>query len=133
MSARHQVSGRWRLGLVLALLTCGFWATLPVALKVSLEVLDPITLTWFRFLTALLFTAGLLAIRGQLAGLRALPRSSQVWLLIAGLGLLGNYVLYLLGLKFTTPANAQLLIQSAPLLMALGSILWFKESLSALP
>lgn len=131
-STRHQSSGRWRLGLSLALLTCLFWATLPVALKVSLEVLDPITLTWFRFLTAALFTTALLAWRGQLSGFAGLGSGRWIMLGCAGIGLLGNYVLYLLGLKYTTPGNAQLLIQSAPLLLALGGIIWFREKISAL-
>ena len=48
----HQASGRWKLGLALALLTAACWATLPVALKVTLEQVDPLTLTWFRFLLA---------------------------------------------------------------------------------
>lgn len=43
--ALHQASGRWRLGLLLALTTAGFWATLPVALKFTLETLDVYTLT----------------------------------------------------------------------------------------
>jgi drug/metabolite transporter (DMT)-like permease len=125
------LSGRWRLGLALALLTCIFWATLPVALKVSLEVLDPMTLTWFRFLCAVIFTAILLATRGQFQGFAELGRTRWLLLVIAAVGLIGNYVLYLLGLKYTTPANAQLLIQSAPLMLALGSIVMLKEKISA--
>jgi drug/metabolite transporter (DMT)-like permease len=123
------VSGRWRLGLTLALLTCLFWATLPVALKVSLEVLDPWTLTWFRFACACGFTLVLLGARGQLRQFAGLGQSRWLWLALAALGLVGNYLLYVLGLKFTTPANAQLLIQSAPLMLALGSVFFFKESM----
>ena len=52
--ALHQASGRARLGLALTALTAACWATLPIALKLTLEVLDPITLTWFRFLVAAL-------------------------------------------------------------------------------
>jgi drug/metabolite transporter (DMT)-like permease len=122
--------GNWRLGLSLALLTCLFWATLPVALKVSLEVLDPMTLTWFRFLCACLFTGVLLAARSQLAGFKGLSALHWGLLVAAALGLIGNYVLYVLGLKFTTPANAQLLIQSAPLMLAVGSIVMLKEKVS---
>lgn len=129
-SVRHQSTGRWKLGLTLALLTCGFWATLPVALKISLEVLDPVTLTWFRFLCAAVFTAALLALRPQSRSFKGLGGARWGLLALAGLGLLGNYLLYLLGLKFTSPANAQLLIQAAPLLMALGGIYWFRESIS---
>ncbi len=123
-------SGRWRLGLGLALLTCLFWATLPAALKISLEVVEPMTLTWFRFFCAFVFTALLLAARGQMAGFRDLGRLRWQLLLLAAIGLIGNYVLFLLGLKYTTPANAQLLIQSAPLMLAIGSIILFKESVS---
>jgi drug/metabolite transporter (DMT)-like permease len=124
-------SGRWRLGLSLALLTCLFWATLPAALKISLEVLEPLTLTWFRFFCALVFTSILLATRGQLRPFNGLGMHRWRLLLLAAVGLIGNYVLFLLGLKYTTPANAQLLIQSAPLMLAIGSIVLFKESVSA--
>jgi drug/metabolite transporter (DMT)-like permease len=131
MSGATNVSGRWRLGFALALLTCVFWATLPAALKVSLEVMDVGTLTWFRFACACAFTCLLLGARGQLQGFIGLGRSSWLWLLLASTGLIGNYLLYLLGLKFTTPANAQLLIQSAPLMLALGSVFFFKEYIGA--
>ena len=64
----HRASGRWRLGLVLALSTAAFWATLPVALKVALEVVDPWTLTWFRFLVAAVLMGTWLARRDRLRG-----------------------------------------------------------------
>lgn len=127
----HQASGRWKLGLALALLTAACWATLPVALKVTLEQVDPLTLTWFRFLLAAGLMGAWLGARGALGGFARLDRK-RWWLLgVAGLGLIGNYVLYLLGVKYTSPANAQLLIQLAPLLMALGGIFVFGERFSA--
>src|SRR3546814_13378310 len=57
----------------------------------------------------------------------ALRRRHWLLLLIAGLMLIGNYVFYLLGVQYTSPANAQLLIQLAPLLLALGGIVVFRE------
>lgn len=129
--ALHQASGRWRLGLGLTLATALFWATLPIALKVALEILDPITLTWFRFLVAGLFTAGWLGLRGQLRGYGGLSRRHWWMLGAAAVLLLGNYVFYLLGVQHTTPANAQLLIQLAPLLMGLGGIWVFGERFRA--
>lgn len=123
----HQASGRWKLGLLLALATAGFWATLPVALKLTLQQLDPYTLTWFRFLVAFGVLGAWLAARGQLAPLRTLARRHWVLLALAGLGLIGNYVFYLLGVHLTSPGNAQLLIQLAPMLMALGGIFVFGE------
>jgi drug/metabolite transporter (DMT)-like permease len=128
--ALHTVSGRWKLGLLLAFATAGFWATLPVTLKVVLRDLDPLTLTWFRFAFAAVGLGLWLAWRGGFAQFRGL--SPRHWLLLglAALMLIGNYVLYLIGLDYTTPANAQLLIQLAPLLMALGGILVFRERFS---
>src|SRR6185295_2354036 len=47
--------------------------------------------------------------------LRGLAPRHWALLALAALMLTGNYVFYLLGVKYTTPANAQLLIQAAPL------------------
>lgn len=127
----HRASGHWRLGLLLTLITAACWATLPVALKLVLQELDPITLTWFRFLVAALVTGAWLGARGRLGGYRALDRRGWSMLGIAALMLVGNYVFYLLGVQHTTPANAQLLIQLAPLLMALGGIWVFGERFRA--
>ena len=131
----HRASGHWRLGLSLTLFTALCWATLPIVLKIVLNVLDPITLTWFRFLVAALFTAAWLRLRGGLRGpalgFGGLGRRGWWMLLVAALMLVGNYVFYLLGVKYTTPANAQLMIQLAPLLMALGGIWVFGERFRA--
>jgi drug/metabolite transporter (DMT)-like permease len=123
----HQASGRWKLGLLLAFLTAALWATLPVALKIALVGLDPITLTWFRFVFAALGLGLWLAWRGQFAALRGMNRSHWRLLMLAAVMLIGNYVFYLYGLHHTTPGNAQLLIQLAPLLMAVGGIVVFGE------
>ncbi len=125
--ALHQTSGRWKLGLLLAVVTALFWASLPVTLKITLEQVDPMTLTWARFSFAAICVAVWLIPRGRLNEFRALDRSDWILLSVASIMLIGNYVFYLLGLKYTTPANAQLLIQAAPLLMALGGIYAFKE------
>jgi len=128
----HRASGQWRLGLTLTVITALCWATLPIALKIALAVLDPITLTWFRFVVAAMFTATWLGLRGKLRG-RYTGLGGRGWLmlLVAALMLVGNYVFYLLGVQYTTPANAQLLIQLAPLLMALGGIWVFGERFRA--
>lgn len=123
----HQASGHWKLGLALALVTAACWATLPIALKMSLSVLDPMTLTWFRFAFAAVFMLVWLALRRQLNPYRGLVRRDWRWLFAATILLIGNYVGYLFGVYYTSPGNAQLLIQLAPLLMALGGIWVFKE------
>ena len=125
--ALHQASGRWRLGLLLAIITAACWASLPIALKVTLEQLDAMTLTWFRFLVATIVMFAWLSWRGGLSVFKTLDGKRWWHLSAAALLLIGNYVFYLLGVQYTTPANAQLLIQLAPLLMALGGIFIFRE------
>lgn len=125
--ALHQASGRWRLGLFLALVTAACWASLPIALKITLEQLDAVTLTWFRFLVATIVMVAWLSWRGGLSVFKSLDGKRWWHLSAAALLLIGNYVFYLLGVQYTTPANAQLLIQLAPLLMALGGIFIFRE------
>src|SRR5687767_3189332 len=127
----HRPSGNWRLGLLLAFVTTALWATLPVALKIALEQVDPYTLTWARFAFAAIVVGIWLAARGGLSTFAGLPGRTWLLLALAGLMLIGNYLFYLLGLHYTTPANAQLLIQAAPLLMALGGILVFGERYNA--
>jgi drug/metabolite transporter (DMT)-like permease len=126
----HRTDARWRRGLGLALVTAGFWATLPAALKIALQAIDPFTLTWIRFLFAFLVLGLWLGARGELRQFRGLGRREWVLLFVAAMTLMGNYLLYLLGLHRTTPGNAQLLIQAAPLLMALGGIVVFRERYS---
>jgi drug/metabolite transporter (DMT)-like permease len=129
--ALHRTSGRWQLGLALALVTAGFWATLPAALKIALDSLDPFTLTWVRFVFAFVVLGAWLAYRRQLDRFRGLGAGHWALMVLAAASLLGNYVLYLLGVQHTTPGNAQLLIQAAPLLMTLGGIAMFGERYSA--
>ena len=125
--ALHQASGRWKLGLAMALVTALSWATLPVALKITLEQLDPYTLTWFRFLVAALAMLAFVGVRGGFGSFAGLGTRRWGLLALAAFGLIGNYVFYLLGVQHTSPGNAQLLIQLAPLLMALGGIFIFGE------
>lgn len=123
----HSSSGRWRLGLGLSLLTVFLWGILPIALTVTLQVLDVYTVTWFRFLVAFGLLAIYLAAREQLPELYKL-RSPALRLLAIAIIFLGlNYLLFLQGLAQTSPANAQVLIQLAPVLFGLGAIAVFKE------
>ena len=118
----------WKKGLILSLITVLFWSTLPVALKLSLTATDAMTLTWFRFLTAAVFTGILIISRNKLAEFKRLTASQWAWLSLAAVMLTANYVLFLVGLEMTSPANAQVFIQMAPLLLTLGGVIIFKEA-----
>ena len=116
------------MGLILSLITVLFWSTLPISLKIALEVTDAMSLTWFRFLVAAVITGVFMFNTQRLRAFGQLTVQQWLWLSLAAVMLIGNYVLYLIGLEMTSPANAQVFIQMAPLLMTLGGVLIFKES-----
>lgn len=123
----HSTSGRWRLGLALALTTAVFWGLLPIALEVTLAGMDAWTITWYRFATAAVALGIFLAWRRRLP-LRA-PLTRRGWLLyaVALLCLVANYVSYLLSLELTSPTVAQVLIQLAPMFLLFGGVIVFRE------
>ncbi|MBD0390511.1 MAG: DMT family transporter [Nostoc sp. C3-bin3] len=123
----HQSSGRWRLGLALSLLTVLLWGILPIALTVTLQVLDVYTVIWFRFFTSFLLLGVYLGIRGKLPKLEQLRSASWKLLAIATLFLGSNYFLFMQGLALTSPANAEVLIQLSTLLLGFGGLVIFKE------
>jgi drug/metabolite transporter (DMT)-like permease len=126
----HQPSGRRGLGLALATTTMVLWGVLPLALREALAVLDPVTLTAFRFVASAAALGAILAARGALPALGRLSRTGVALLAIATVALAGNYLGFLLGLDHTSPANAQVLIQLGPLLLGLGGIRVFRERFS---
>jgi drug/metabolite transporter (DMT)-like permease len=128
MNNQHK---HWKIGLGLSLLVVFFWATLPVALKISLKALDAWTLTWLRFCVATVITFIVIIISGSWKAYKNLSLKNWAWLLLAGFMLIANYVGFLIGLEKTTPANAQVLIQLAPLLMILGGVVLYKETFSS--
>jgi len=123
----HSSSGKWRLGLVLSLLTASLWGILPIALKLALQELDVYTVTWFRFLVSFGLLAVYLTGRQQLPDLQKLRATNLGLVAIAIIFLSANYLLFLIGLSQTSPANTQVLIQLAPVLMGLGGLVIFKE------
>ncbi|QHF04443.1 EamA family transporter [Pseudomonas asturiensis] len=126
----HISSGRWVYGLCLALLTALLWGILPVKLKQVLQAMDPVTVTWFRLLVSGSVLFIWLASVKRLPSFKLLGRRGKVLVLMAVLGLVGNYMLYLVGLRMLSPGTTQLLIQIGPILMLISSIFLFKERFS---
>lgn len=116
-----------RLGLIMAALTASLWGFLAIAMKVATEQVPVMTIVWFRFTFAF-------AILGVWLGIKSPKRLAIICrppklLLVSALGLTFNYLGYLAGLHHTTPSNAQILIQTAPLMLAMVGIFVFKERL----
>jgi drug/metabolite transporter (DMT)-like permease len=128
----HQASGRSGLGFALALLTMILWGALPIALKGALQRIDPATITWFRFLVSALLLGAVLGARRSWPAAGRLDRSGWGLLVAATVFLAANYLAYIVGLDWTTAADAQVVIQLAPILLSVGGILVFRERFTRL-
>ncbi len=126
----HSTSGKWHLGLALTLVSVILWGSLPIALKITLQALDVYTLTWFRFLVSFTLVGIYLTTRNKLPPLEKLRSTSPILIAIATLFLALNYLFFLKGLSLTSPANAQVIMQLAPVFMGLGGLTIFKEKYS---
>jgi drug/metabolite transporter (DMT)-like permease len=125
------VNSNWKLGLGFTLLTVLMWGMLPVALKVVLAVMDPVTISWYRFSLSALIALLWYGYKRMGAVKNLLVAPSLRLTAVAVGGLLCNYLLYIWGLHHITPGAAQILIQLAPLLLLIGSVVLFKEGFSA--
>lgn len=126
----HTTTGRWKLGLALALVTSVSWGVLPIALKISLRALDAYTITWYRFAVSALVLLLVLAATRNLPAIASMDRRSWFTLAVALFALIANYVLYLLGLDQSSPSVTQTVIQLAPMFFLLGGLVVFKERFS---
>jgi drug/metabolite transporter (DMT)-like permease len=123
----HTTTGRWKLGLGLALTTAALWGSLPVALKSLLRTMEADTVVWYRFTVAAILLGGALVWRRKLPA--ALPRKRSVWLLlaVATIAFAANNVIFVKALGYISPTAAQVLIQLAPMLLLAGGVFVFRE------
>jgi drug/metabolite transporter (DMT)-like permease len=123
----HRTTGNWRLGLGLSLITVTLWGLVPIAIAIVLKKLDAYTLNWFRFATAFILLGCYLAQQQNLPKVARLRTVPLYLLAIAIVGLAGNYIFFVLGLKATSPSHAEVLIQLAGVFLSLGGLVIFKE------
>ena len=115
------------IGVLLAVTTAIFWGLLAIALKVAVRVVDSYTIVWFRFFFAAiaLFIWMWFTDRKSLNILKKPP----LMLLVASVALAINYIGFMLGVKYTSPSNAQVIIQISQVLFAIAGIVIFKEKI----
>jgi drug/metabolite transporter (DMT)-like permease len=113
------------------LTTAVLWGVLPIGLKVALLEVDAWTITWCRFAGSMIALGLWLGARGELRGVLG-QKSVWRWLLPGCVGLTANYVLYVLGLRLTSPAVTQTVMQVAPLLLLVFGMFIFHERFSRL-
>ncbi|MNJ39375.1 putative inner membrane transporter YhbE [compost metagenome] len=89
--------------------------------------MDPVTVTWFRLLVSGGLLFAWLAASRRLPSFNALGRKGWGLVALATGGLVGNYVLYLMGLNLLSPGTAQLVVQLGPVMLLVASVFLFKE------
>ena len=122
----------FKLGLIFATTTVFFWGMLPIALKLAAGFIDPVTLTWFRFLVAFLVSVVLQKLSGYLVQFKQLVPLDWAKLTAAACFSMINYFSFVYCLEYFSPGPAQLNFQTAPFFLAFGGMLFFKERISAL-
>jgi len=115
-------------GIIYASITAFLWGFLAIALKVAVKYIDPTSVAWFRFIFAFSMLFILMIINNkQVIKILFKP---PLMAILAGIGLGLNYVFYIKGLDLTSPSNAQILIQIAPMSLAIIGLTVFKERLN---
>ena len=114
-------------GVLYACSTAFLWGFLAIALKFTVGKIDVMSIIWVRFLVAFVLLSVFLFFTDR-ESLKILKRP-PVLALIAALGLAFNYYGYMEGLKLTTPSNAQIIIQIAPLLLVVVGFIVYKEKI----
>lgn len=126
----HRVTGRWRLGLALALTTAACWGVLPIALKIVLQRMDAYTITWYRVAVAAVVLGAILLTRARVPARTKMDGRSWRLLAFSLVGLVGNWVLYVAALNHTTPSISQTVVQLSPLFLLIGGLVIYKEAFS---
>lgn len=112
----------------MALTTAVFWGALPIAMKQVLDVMEPYTIVWYRFMMAAIGLGIILASRRQLPSLKLFrQRRWLVLLIIATCGLLGNFIFFSSSLQYLSPTTSQVIGQLSPVGMMVASVLILKE------
>ena len=115
-------------GIIYTLVTVLMWGVLAIALKIASKEIDSPTIVWFRFSLAFSGMFVWMIIKNP-KGLKILYKPT--WLILfSSLALAWNYIGFMLGIQYTSPSNAQVAIQSGPILLAVFGIFFFREKIS---
>ena len=118
-----------RLGLIAAIVTASSWSVLAIVLKYALQFSDSYTIVWYRMCVAFVFLSAWFVFKGRSQKLKVLFAPPGL-LLISAFCLSANYVGFMEGVHYTSPATTQIFIQFGPLSLALSGLFIFNERLS---
>ncbi len=100
------------IGILLALTTAICWGALPIAMKQVLEVMEPPTIVFYRFLMASIGLGAIITVKKRLPPLRVFRKPRWLILLaVATAGLFGNFILFSSSLQYLSPTASQVIGQ----------------------
>lgn len=112
-------------GLTFAGITALLWGFLPILMKVALQEFSGGSIVWFRFTFA--FAVLFLFLKFQNKRPESILQAPPGFGILAGIFLAGNYYYFLKGVDVSSPSNAGILIQIAPVLLVFLGVVIFKE------
>ena len=112
----------------MAMVTTILWGFLPVILKIALHSFSAGTIACFRFIFAFVVLYLILSLKGS-KPYRFLRKPPMLGIL-AGASLAANYFAMTQSVNLSSPSNAAILIQIAPIMMAIVGVTFFKERLA---
>lgn len=115
-------------GIYFATFTALLWGFLAIAIKVALDVLPPVTVSWLRFSIAFAFLSGFYLFRKP-SRLKILAKPPK-YAVFAGIALGLNYLGFIWGIDYTSPSIGQIFIQIGPVLLAVSGFIVFREKVS---
>lgn len=121
------------IGLSLGLLATAFWASLYVVTRLLFGnfTVDPITLTFIRFMMASIFFVGVTIVTGNgRALLRALRERFLMFAFLGLTGIFGEGVSQFYSLQYTTAARSCLFANASPILTIIIAAIILKEPLT---
>ncbi len=124
------VEGSWLRGFLLSLATATLWGGMPLILRGMVDYLDPLTATGYRYFLCLLGNAAYLLLLRNISWRHMRHRRVLTLVGICIGGMLINNVMFIYGLKLTSPGAAQVISQLGPVLLLIGSVLIFREAFS---
>lgn len=119
-----------KVGFLLAILTAIMWGVVPIAMKYALIIFDPYTVVWYRFSISALGLTVWLAYKKQFPNFSIFKRRRRIiMLMVAGFGLLGNFVFFASGVQYLSPTVSQVVAQLGIVVFMVSSAIVFKERL----
>jgi drug/metabolite transporter (DMT)-like permease len=113
----HRAHSRHLEGFALSLVPVVLWGILPVAIAGVIDPMDGVTLTWLRFLVALVAQSAVLALTGTAGWPWHHPPASLRLMLIVAVGIVANFSLFSVSLQYLPASTGATLSQLQPIMM----------------